>query len=80
MSERHIYAAYDDAGIHVYQAFTPSIVQAALAKGTFGQAIHEAVRNQRPLPDVPEERLYPLDAELAQRLGVLKGSSAESTP
>nr|AUN37607.1 hypothetical protein [uncultured bacterium] len=36
MSERQIYAAYDDAGIYVYQAFMPSIVQAALAKGTFG--------------------------------------------
>ena len=36
MSERHIYAAYDDEGVYVYQAFTPSIVQAALAKGTFG--------------------------------------------
>jgi hypothetical protein len=36
LSERQIYAAYDDDGIHVYQAFTPSIVQAALAKGTFG--------------------------------------------
>ncbi|MEO8392589.1 MAG: DUF4291 family protein, partial [Chloroflexota bacterium] len=36
MSERQIYAAYDEAGIQVYQAFTPSIVQAALAKGTFG--------------------------------------------
>jgi hypothetical protein len=34
--ERRIYAAYDDAGVFVYQAFKPSIVQAALAKGTFG--------------------------------------------
>lgn len=33
---RQIRAAYDDAGIYVYQAFTPAIVQAALAKGTFG--------------------------------------------
>ncbi len=33
---RQIYAAYDEAGINVYQAFTPSIVRAALAKGTFG--------------------------------------------
>jgi hypothetical protein len=34
--ERRIYAAYDDEGIFVYQAFKPSIVQAALEKGTFG--------------------------------------------
>jgi hypothetical protein len=34
--ERRIYAAYDDAGVYVYQAFKPSIVQAALEKGTFG--------------------------------------------
>lgn len=33
---RLIYAAYDDAGVYVYQAFTPAIVQAALEKGTFG--------------------------------------------
>jgi hypothetical protein len=33
---RQIYAAYDDAGVYVYQAFTPAIVRAALAKGTFG--------------------------------------------
>lgn len=36
MSERRIYAAYDDDGVFVYQAFKPSIVQAALKKGTFG--------------------------------------------
>ncbi|MCA9904361.1 MAG: DUF4291 domain-containing protein [Anaerolineae bacterium] len=36
MTERKIYAAYDDAGVYVYQAFTPGIVQAALEKGTFG--------------------------------------------
>jgi len=33
---RQIYAAYDDVGIFVYQAFTPAIVSAALEKGTFG--------------------------------------------
>ena len=37
MSERQIYAAYDDAGVYVYQAFTLSIVEAAVAKGTFGE-------------------------------------------
>ena len=36
MSERQIYAAYDDEGVYVYQAFKPSIVKAALDKGTFG--------------------------------------------
>ncbi|MEO0561522.1 MAG: DUF4291 family protein [Chloroflexota bacterium] len=36
MTERRIYAAYDDGGVYVYQAFKPSIVAAALAKGTFG--------------------------------------------
>jgi len=36
LSERQIYADYDTQGIFVYQAFTPSIVQAALTKGTFG--------------------------------------------
>jgi hypothetical protein len=36
MSERLIRAAYDDEGIYVYQAFRPSIVQAAVEKGTFG--------------------------------------------
>jgi len=35
-TERRIYAAYDDRGVVVYQAFKPSIVAAALAKGTFG--------------------------------------------
>lgn len=35
--ERRIYAAYDESGITVYQAFTPEIVRAALEKGTFGQ-------------------------------------------
>ncbi|MBN1430327.1 MAG: DUF4291 domain-containing protein [Anaerolineae bacterium] len=34
---KQIYAAYDTEGIYVYQAFKPSIVQAALEKGTFGQ-------------------------------------------
>ena len=33
---RQIYAAFDDAGIYVYQAFNPEIVRAALVKGTFG--------------------------------------------
>lgn len=32
---KQIYAAYDDEGIFVYQAFKPSTVQAALEKGTF---------------------------------------------
>lgn len=36
MSELQIYAAYDDEGIYVYQAFRPSIAQAALAQGSFG--------------------------------------------
>jgi hypothetical protein len=36
METRQIYAAYDEAGVYVYQAYTPVIVQAALAKGTFG--------------------------------------------
>ena len=34
---RHILAAYDDTGVYVYQAFKPTTVAAALAKGTFGQ-------------------------------------------
>lgn len=33
---RQIYAAYDDDGVQVYQAFKPEIVQVALAKGSFG--------------------------------------------
>jgi uncharacterized protein DUF4291 len=33
--ERRVYAAYDDEGIYVYQAFKPSIVKAAVKKGTF---------------------------------------------
>lgn len=32
---RQIYAAYDEQGIFVYQAFKPSIAESALAKGTF---------------------------------------------
>lgn len=40
MTERRIYAAYDDAGIYVYQAFSPEIVQAALEKGTFGRGFN----------------------------------------
>ena len=38
--ERRIYAAYDDEGIYVYQAFKPTIVAAALEKGTFGQGFN----------------------------------------
>ncbi|MEL6310421.1 MAG: DUF4291 domain-containing protein [Chloroflexota bacterium] len=38
--ERRIYAAYDDEGIYVYQAFKPTIVQAALANGTFGRGFN----------------------------------------
>jgi hypothetical protein len=34
--ERRIHADYDEAGLYVYQAFSPAIVKAALAKGTFG--------------------------------------------
>lgn len=33
---RRIYAAYNADGIDVYQAYTPEIARAALAKGTFG--------------------------------------------
>jgi len=33
---RQIFAAYDETGIFVYQAFRPETVQAALEKGTFG--------------------------------------------
>lgn len=40
MTERQIYAAYDDEGIYVYQAFSPSIVHAALEKGTFGKGFN----------------------------------------
>jgi hypothetical protein len=35
MSEKRIYAAYDEEGVFVYQAYAPYIVKAALAKGTF---------------------------------------------
>ncbi|MFN8529765.1 MAG: DUF4291 family protein [Anaerolineae bacterium] len=35
--ERQLYAAYDDTGISVYQAFRRDIVDAALQKGTFGE-------------------------------------------
>ncbi|MCI0713903.1 MAG: DUF4291 domain-containing protein [Chloroflexi bacterium] len=35
--QRQIYADYDDSSIYVYQAFKPSIVAAALGKGTFGK-------------------------------------------
>lgn len=37
---RQIYAAYDDLGVYVYQAFSPDIVAAALAKGTFGKGFN----------------------------------------
>jgi len=37
MIERRIYAAFDDEGVYVYQAFKPSIVKAALHTGTFGE-------------------------------------------
>ena len=32
---KRIIASYDDKGVYVYQAFTPSIVQSALEHGTF---------------------------------------------
>ena len=35
MQQRQIFADYDELGIHVYQAFEPRIVDAALARGTF---------------------------------------------
>lgn len=38
--ERRIYAAYDDEGVFVYQAFKPSIVQTALENGTFGRGFN----------------------------------------
>lgn len=34
--QRQIYAAYDNDGLFVYQAFKPKIVATAAAKGTFG--------------------------------------------
>lgn len=33
---RRVYAAYDENGVFVYQAFRPEIVAAAVGKGTFG--------------------------------------------
>lgn len=33
---KRIYAAYDDRGVYVYQAFKPAIVTAAVAQQTFG--------------------------------------------
>jgi hypothetical protein len=33
-------------------------------------AIQKAVANKSPLPAVPDERIYPVDAELQQRLGI----------
>lgn len=38
--QRQILAAYDSKGIFVYQAFKPSIAQAALSKGTFGKGFN----------------------------------------
>ena len=38
--ERAIIADYDDEGVFVYQAFEPSIVEAALEKGTFGRGFN----------------------------------------
>ncbi len=35
-TQKQILAAYDSEGVYVYQAFKPSIVAAALEKGTFG--------------------------------------------
>lgn len=37
MFERQIYAAFNEDGIDVYQAFHRTIVDAALLKGTFGE-------------------------------------------
>lgn len=37
MIERKIYAAFDDEGIYVYQAFKPEIVKTAVELGTFGK-------------------------------------------
>lgn len=34
---RQLYAAYDDEGVYVYQAYKPEIAQAALRKGTFAE-------------------------------------------
>jgi hypothetical protein len=34
---KQIIAAFDDEGVYVYQAFKPSIVEAALRKGTFAE-------------------------------------------
>jgi len=38
--ERRIYAAYDDEGVYVYQAFKPTIVKAALENKTFGRGFN----------------------------------------
>jgi hypothetical protein len=37
---RQVLAAYDDEGVVVYQAFKPSIVEAALAQGRFGRGFN----------------------------------------
>ena len=37
---RQILAAFDDGGVFVYQAFCPEIVEAAVAKGTFGRGFN----------------------------------------
>jgi len=34
-------------------------------------AIHEAIKRGQPLPDVPEERIYPVDEEIQARLGMI---------
>ena len=34
--QKQIYAAYDDEGLYIYQAFKPKTVANAVAKGTFG--------------------------------------------
>jgi len=34
--QKQVYAAYDDEGLYIYQAFKPKTVANAVAKGTFG--------------------------------------------
>jgi hypothetical protein len=77
---RELRAAFDEGGVFVYQAFKPSIVEAALRRGTFAEgledvtplarAVHTAIQQRWPLPEVPAEAIYPLDEELQDRLGV----------
>jgi hypothetical protein len=38
-------------------------------------AIHEAIKQKQPLPDVPEERVYAVDEEIQRRLG-MRGNGA----